>query len=113
MVAQNGVHSGLTNSALNCGSRLYNLVCVFTTNPGIIVKAFLSATPGSRAATSIRADWGYRVERGSNGNVIHITEITQEPEGDLECWCYGQHSAPTNSCARSLLDRLDLSQHAH
>lgn len=84
--AQNGRHAGLAHSPLNCGSRLYNLVCVFTTNLGTIVKAFLSDTPGSRASTSVRTYWGYRIERVSNGNVIHITYLAEPRPRSRALW---------------------------
>jgi hypothetical protein len=42
----------------------------------------------------------------------NITEITRGVEGVLECWCYGQHCAPTNSRDGSILNGSNLPQHA-
>ena len=49
---------------------------------------------------------------GSRPALVALTEITREVEGVLECWCYGQHSAPTNSRDGSILNSFDLPQHA-
>ncbi len=50
--------------------------------------------------------------RQAAGDVVLVTEITQESISELQCWCYEQHLVANDSCNDRILDGFDISQYA-